>query len=268
MTHRLDAMFERLEKERRTGIFPYLTVGFPSIDDTLVLVPALAQAGADLIELGVPFSDPIADGPIIQAASFEAIKQGTTLALSLTTCKKLRDEGLQIPVIFMGYYNPILNYGIDKFAEDAASVGADGAIVPDLPPEEASNLREALSSNGLPLITLLTPTSTEKRIQDACSLATGFIYCVAVAGVTGIRSDISSDVFELLKRIRKYSSLPIAVGFGISKRDHVKRLDGYAQAAVVGSALIDVINSASAYDRTTNASRFLAELSGYRDKQN
>jgi len=261
-------MFKRLEKEGRTGIFPYLTVGFPSIDDTLVLAPALAYAGADLIELGVPFSDPIADGPTIQAASFEAIKQGATLAVSLAICKKLRDKGLQIPVIFMGYYNPILNYGIDKFAEDAANAGADGAIVPDLPPEEASSLREALKLNGLPLITLLTPTSTEKRIEEACSLASGFIYCVAVAGVTGVRSDISSDVFELLKRIRNYSSLPIAVGFGISKREHVKRLDGYAQAAVVGSALIDVINSAPNYDRAKNAGQFLEELSGYRDKNN
>jgi tryptophan synthase alpha chain len=257
-------MFQRLTQEGRTGVFPYLTVGFPTIDDTLSLAPALAEAGADLIELGVPFSDPIADGPTIQAASFDALQQGVTLTKCLEVCKTLRGNGLETPLVLMGYYNPILSYGIDAFARDAALAGADGAIVPDLPPEESTLLREALKAQGLPLISLLTPTSTDERIAEACALAEGFIYCVAVTGVTGARREVSTNAFELLDRIRKHTTLPIAVGFGISEREHVESLAGHAQAAVVGSALINVIHSAPPDERLRRAGDFIAKLAGWK----
>ena len=169
MTHRITEAMERLEREHRIGIFPYLTVGFPSVEETLALVPALAEAGADQIELGIPFSDPMADGPTVQAATLHALQQGVTPAACLEVCRTLRERGLTIPIVFMGYYNPVLSYGLAAFAQDAADAGADGLIVPDLPAEEETPLKRELQARELSLISMLAPTSTDERIAEACA---------------------------------------------------------------------------------------------------
>ena len=262
MTERMTEALRRLEREHRTGVFPYLTVGFPSVEETLALVPALVGAGADQVELGIPFSDPMADGPTVQASSFHALQQGVTPARCLEVCRALREAGVGVPLVFMGYYNPLLSYGLSAFAQEAADAGADGIIVPDLPPEESAPLREQLQARKLSLISMLAPTSTEDRIVDACAQSDGFIYCVSVAGVTGVRADVPSGAIELLRRVRRHTSLPLALGFGVSERRHVEAVGGHAQAVMVGSALIDVIHSAPPAQRLSRAARFIAELAG------
>ena len=262
MASRMTEALSRLGREGRTGIFPYLTIGYPSVEETLELVPALAGAGADLIELGIPYSDPLADGPTIQASSYHALQQGVTTARCLEVCAALRERGVTVPLVFMGYYNPIFSYGLGGFAKDAAAAGADGVIVADLPVEEASPLREELLAQELSLVRLLAPTSTDDRIARVCAEAEGFIYCVSVAGVTGARHEVPPGGFDLLRRVRRHTPLPLAVGFGISERRHVEAVAPHAQAVVVGSALINVIHSAAPRERLRRAARFVAELAG------
>ena len=262
MTSRMTEALSLLGREGRTGIFPYLTIGYPSVEETLELVPALASAGAALMELGIPYSDPLADGPTIQASTHHALQQGVTTARCLEVCAELRKRGVTIPMVFLGYYNPILRYGLDAFARDAAAAGADGVIVPDLPMEEAAPLRRELLSQGLCLVRLLAPTSTDDRIERVCAEAEGFIYCVSVAGVTGARDEVSAGVIDLLRRVRRHTTLPLAVGFGISERRHVEAIAPHAQAVAVGSALINVIHSAAPQERLRQAERFVARLAG------
>lgn len=257
---RIAGAFRELAAKGRTGIVPYITVGFPDLATTLELVPALAEAGADVIELGVPFSDPMADGTTIQKASFHALQQGITLRGCLEACASLRERGLETPLVLMGYYNPILSMGLDRFAEEAERSGVDGIIVPDLPPVEAGPLRERCEGRGIDVICLLAPTSTDGRIKAACATATGFIYCVSLAGVTGARDQVSDEGRGLVERVRKHTDLPIAVGFGLSRPEHVEEVGRYADAAVVGSALVDVIDQAPAGQAVAHAARFLAGL--------
>ncbi|MEX2598485.1 MAG: tryptophan synthase subunit alpha [Dehalococcoidia bacterium] len=265
MTERLARAFQRMRDERRTGIIPYVTVGFPTLDDTLAIVPAIEQAGADVIELGVPYSDPLADGPTIQAAVYRALQGGMTTAKCIQAVRDLRAAGVQAPLVFMGYYNPILSYGMAAFARDCAEAGVDGLIVPDLPPEESAPLRQALQPHGIALITLLAPTSTEQRIAAALNGAQGFVYCVSVAGVTGARADLPPGLPDFIARVRQSTSLPIAVGFGIGDRGHVEAVGKYADAAVVGSALINVIDSAPPSERAASAAAFIRRLAGGAD---
>lgn len=262
MTDRLQTTLSNLKPRESIGVFPYITVGYPTIEDTVDIVSALANAGATAIELGIPFSDPIADGPTIQASCFHALKQGVTLKICLDVCRSIRQNGVEIPLIFMGYYNPILSYGIDNFAKDAAEVGADGVIVPDLPPEESGPLLKELQLQQLSLITMVAPTSTDERIALACSQSDAFIYCVSVAGVTGARRDITKGLFEFLDRVRSHTNLPLAVGFGISTREHVTTVGSQAEAVIVGSKLIDVLDSAKPSQRAHDAGMFLANLTG------
>jgi tryptophan synthase alpha chain len=262
VTLRLQQALARLKRGERVGVIPYLTVGFPTLEDTLALVPAMAQAGAAAVELGIPFSDPLADGPTVQAASFRALQGGVTTKTCLDICYRLRGEGVTIPLLFMGYYNPILAHGIEAFAKDAAKAGADGMIVPDLPPEEAGPLRAALHAHDLSLIPMLAPTSTEERIALVCQTAEGFIYCVSVTGVTGARQEVPAGLFEFLAKVRRFTPLPLAVGFGISERRHVEAIGAHAEAVVVGSRLIDVIDSAPPGERVKRASSFIAGLTG------
>ena len=179
---RLKQSFDALATRKAMGLIPYLTVGFPSVRDTLSLVPALVDGGADVIELGVPFSDPLADGPTIQRASFHALSQGVNLGTCLQVCQQLRSAVFDTPLVLMGYYNPILSYGLDRFAADAQNAGADGVIVPDLPFEEADPLQSTCHQHGIHLIPLLAPTSTDARISRSCEKAGGFVYCVSLTG--------------------------------------------------------------------------------------
>lgn len=257
---RISKTFDRLRSHKKTGLVPYVTVGFPDVGTTLQLVPALVEAGADIIELGVPFSDPLADGITIQQASFHAVSQGVTLKRCLKVCAELRGNGVEVPLVFMGYYNIFLNMGLDEFAKQASEAGLDGIIVPDLPIEESLPLQEACQIHGIHLIPLLAPTSTDLRIARACAKAGGFIYCVSLTGVTGARERVTLDLPGMLKRIRAHTQLPIAVGFGLSKREHILEVGKVADAAVVGSALLKVMANATQGEAVSEAKTFIAAL--------
>lgn len=246
----------------RPALVVYVTVGHPTIAETPGLVQAAVDGGADVIELAVPFSDPLAEGPTIQRSSAQALKNNVTPKQCIQMCSDLRSAGITVPLVFMGYYNPILRYGMETFVRDAASAGANGLIVVDLPPEEAEPLRTACRSAGMDLIFLLAPTSTDERIEHVATVASGFIYCVSVTGVTGSRTALPSTLPDLVSRIRARTELPIAVGFGVSQREHVEALSGYADAAVVGSAVINTIEDAAPDERQDRVREFVAELGG------
>ena len=262
MTKRLDRAMQAARDEARTGLVPYVTIGFPTVEDTLAIVPAIEAAGADAIELGVPYSDPLADGPTIQAASYRAVQAGVDARTCVDVVGRLRKAGVQVPLVFMGYYNPILSYGIDAYVRDCADAGLDGMIVIDLPPEESGPMREALEARELALISLLAPNSTDERIELGTRNAAAFIYCVSLTGVTGARGELAKDLPAFVERVRQRTDLPIAVGFGVSERRHVEAIGKYADAAVVGSALIEVIDSAPPSERAARAGAFVAELAG------
>ena len=259
---RLEESFRKPRTEGRVGLIPYLTVGFPALSATVELVQALEEAGADTVELGVPFSDPLADGATVQQANFHALQQGVTLGHCFEVCSTLRHRGVRVPLVLMGYYNPLLAYGLEEVARDGGESGVDGFIVVDLPPEEASPLHEVCVAQDLALVPLLAPTSTEARIKQACTDVRGFVYCVSLTGVTGARAALSSDVADLVTLVRRHTPLPLAVGFGISNREHVEALACYADAVVVGSALLDAIVAAPQGQRVAGARAFLAGLEG------
>ena len=261
MTHSpIEAAIRQANARGQTALIPYLTVGFPRREDTRALVPALVEGGACVIELGVPFSDPLADGPTIQEASMVALENGVTLGTCLETVADLRGDGVTVPLVLMGYYNPFLAYGLVRLVEDAARAGLDGFIVVDLPAEEAGPLQQACRGWGLDLICLLAPTSTDQRIAQGCENAQGFIYCVSLTGVTGARDQLPPGFPDLVARIRRHTELPIAVGFGISRPEHVQAVGQHAHAAVVGSALIAAVRRAPAGEEARVARDFVASL--------
>lgn len=255
---RIAHTFTRLRGQGRKALIPYITLGFPHLESALELVPALVEAGADLVELGVPFSDPLADGATIQAASQKALENGMTPRLALEQIARLRARGLQVPLIWMGYYNPILQMGIEVFAQQAAEAGVDGVIVPDLPPEEAHDLQQVLRSCGLDLIFLLAPTSGEDRIRAVAQRASGFLYLVSVTGVTGARDHLPPDLPQLVQRVRRYTELPLAVGFGISRPEHAAAVGRLADGVIVGSALLRTLDQGESYARAARV--FLRSL--------
>lgn len=242
------------------GFIPYVTVGYPDLGTTKALVKLLDESGADTVELGVPFSDPLADGPTIQRASFQALRNGATFNRCLETAAAIRSSGVRVPLVFMSYYNPILAHGLEATARDAAGAGVDGFIVPDLPTEEATPFRDACERSTLALVPLLAPTSSPQRVADACPPARGFIYCVSLTGVTGARAALSTEVSRLVREVRRHTRLPVAVGFGISRREHVTEVGAVADAAVVGSALLDVVGRAAPGHALSAARAFVAEL--------
>ncbi len=221
----------------------FLTAGDPSLAASEELVLQVAEAGADIIELGIPFSDPMADGPSIQAASLRALEAGATLAGVLDLVRRVRRRS-QVPLILMTYYNPVLHYGLERFAADAAAAGVDGIIPSDVPPEEADEWLACARPAGLDTIFLLAPTSTDERIARVVEKASGFVYCVARTGVTGAQTSLPDDLQALLARIRSQTDKPLAVGFGISTPEHVRQVTQWANGAVVGSALVNAIAKA------------------------
>jgi tryptophan synthase alpha chain len=235
---RIEARFAALRAEGRAGLVTYLTAGDPDPDTSARLFAGLAAAGADLIEIGMPFSDPMADGPVIQDAGQRALQAGMTLRRTLGMVHVLRRDNNATPIVLMGYYNPIYRYGAETFAYDAAAAGVDGVIVVDLPPEEDSELAGPARAAGLDVIRLATPTSDEKRLPSIVRGAGGFIYYVAIAGITGTRSADSAEVAAAVERLRRFSDLPVAVGFGIKNPEQAAAVACAADAAVVGSALV------------------------------
>jgi tryptophan synthase alpha chain len=254
----IQSVFEQVRADGRSALMPYFTLGYPTPERSLDILVEIARCGADLIELGVPFSDPLADGPTIQHSTQVALQQGMSLARCLEMTADLRGRGVSQPLILMGYINPILAYGIERFAEQAARCGADGFIVPDLPPEEAGPLQAACQAHELALIYLLAPTSTPERIAMVAGRASGFLYLVSLTGVTGARQGLASDLESFIQRVRVASSLPLAVGFGISTPQQAARVAGLADGVIIGSALINAVDQS---DRPVQAAgAFVASL--------
>jgi tryptophan synthase alpha chain len=265
MGARIGAAFARARAERRVALMPYVMSGYPDRATSEDLVVALAEAGADVIELGMPFSDPLADGATVQHAGQVALERGTTLGETLGLVRRLARR-VSAPLVLMGYYNPIYNFGVERFCQHAAAAGVAGLIVPDLPPEEAEPLAEAAARRGIELIYMVTPTSPDQRIELVASAAgksgNGFIYCVALSGVTGARDSIFEQLPGMLARVRARTRLPLAVGFGISRPEHVTRVGTMADGAVVGSALINAVDAAPAPERVSAAVAFFNTLAG------
>ena len=244
---RIAQQFAALRKSGEMGLVAFLTAGDPSLDATEKFVLALAEAGADVIELGVPFSDPVADGPVIQRASERALRSGTTLTGVLSLVKSLRAK-TQVPLVLFSYFNPVLQMGLEKFGDAAKAAGADGVLITDLTPEEAVDYRAAISSRGLDTIFLAAPTSTDERLALIAKSTTGFLYVISRTGVTGAKDQLADELPALARRVRRFTGLPLAIGFGISLPGHVSLLGGLADAAVVGSALVEEIERAESVD--------------------
>jgi tryptophan synthase alpha chain len=238
--------FERAAGEGRAALIPYLTAGDPSVEASVVLARALAEAGADIIELGIPFSDPIADGPTIQAASKRALEAGFRLDSLWGCCAALRGGP---PLVLMTYYNPVFHFGLERFASRAAEAGVAGVIVPDLPPEEAGPWRAAARAAGLDTIFLLAPTSNGQRVRAVERASTGFIYYVSLTGVTGARAELPPELEAGLQRVRSQVTKPVAVGFGISRPEQVRALAPLADGIIVGSALVRLIGQGGSLGR-------------------
>lgn len=255
---RISERFRDLSRNGELGLVAYITAGDPSLEASEEIVLAAAEAGADVVELGVPFSDPVADGPTIQRASERALRSGTTLAGVLDLVRRLR-ERTQVPLVLFSYFNPILQMGIEKFADAAVSGGADGVLATDLTPEESADYRAILRSRGLDTIFLAAPTSTDARLKLIAGVSSGFLYVISRTGVTGARESLPEEVPALVRRIRQCTALPIAVGFGISLPTHVTVLGGIADAAVVGSAIVAEIEKAGPADA---AAKVVGDLVG------
>ena len=245
---RISETFARLRREGRPGLVTYVTAGDPDLPRSAELLRALDRAGSDVLELGVPFSDPLADGPVIQRATERALAAGGSLRTTLSLIEQVRPF-IQAPVVVFSYANPLLRMGVEAFARRAASAGVDGVLALDLPIEEATEVRETLASAGLDTIFLLSPTTSEARIRRAAELGQGFLYGISRLGVTGARDRVASGAEALVRRIRTHTDLPVALGFGISRPEHIVEVGAYADAAVVGSALVALIAEASGSSR-------------------
>jgi len=235
---RIDLVFGQAN---HTALVPYVTVGYPDISTTLKVVPLLASNGCDIIELGIPFSDPLADGATIQRASYEALRQGVTPHLCLEVAQELRRQ-VEIPLVFMTYYNPVLKFGLEQFCLKCAEVGIDGLIIPDLPPEEGQELEKSTRSHGLDLVYLLSPASTEERIRLVVGRASGFIYLVSLTGVTGARDELPQELEGFVARVRARTKKPLCVGFGVSTSEQARRIARVANGVIVGSRIIQLLD--------------------------
>jgi tryptophan synthase alpha chain len=243
MPSRISETFARIRAERRAGLVTYTTIGDPDLARSSAILEAIDRGGADVIEVGVPFSDPLADGPVIQRATERALAAGGNLRKALAIIEEVRPR-ISAPIVVFSYANPLLRMGIEAFADAAAGAGVDGVLALDLPIEEAAGFRGTLAASGLDTIFLLSPTTTEQRIQKAAELGSGFLYGISRLGVTGARDRVAAGAEALVKRIRAHTSSPIALGFGISRPEHVAEVAAYADAAVVGSALVALIADA------------------------
>jgi tryptophan synthase alpha chain len=239
---RIKSRFEELKVQGRGGLITFLTAGDPDLNTSRKLLFGLADAGADLIELGMPFSDPMADGPVIQAGSLRALKNGMTLKKTLALVAEFRQRDSDTPIVLMGYYNPIYIHGVEAFVVDAKAAGVDGLIIVDLPPEEADELWGPASVVGIDLIFLTAPTSNNDRLPVIMKRASGFVYYVSITGITGTRSADLRDVEDAINRLRSHTDLPVGVGFGINTPEQARGITSVAEAAVVGSALVDIIS--------------------------
>jgi tryptophan synthase alpha chain len=241
---RIKACFEKLKTERRKALVVFITAGDPDLEQTKSIIDVIDDSGADIIELGVPFSDPLADGPIIQAASLRSLKSGTTLKKIISLIKEIR-ETRNLPIVIMTSFNPVFVYGEQQFIKDAISVGVDGVIIPDLPPEEAAEFSVCAEKNGLDLIHLLAPTSPVERIQMVTKKGRGFIYYISLTGTTGVRVKLTEGIGDKVASIKKTSDIPVLIGFGISNPDLAREATKFSDGVIVGSAVVKLIESNS-----------------------
>ena len=260
MDNRIDVRLGRLKEAGETALAPFVTVGFPDIELSQALAETLVDAGADMLELGVPFSDPLADGPTVQSTSFRALQHGVSVKTALEVAAGLRRGGVEVPLVLMGYYNPFLRFGLEELALSASDAGVDGIIVPDLPPYEGELFRRACEERGVYMPQFLAPTSTDERIALACKAAKGFIYCVSLTGVTGARQELARGLAGVVGRIRRHTELPVLVGFGVSRPEHVTEIGGFADGAIVASALLNAIDKAPREDVLKVARAFVLDL--------
>jgi tryptophan synthase alpha chain len=262
---RIDAAFRRAKAEGRLALITHVIPGYPSVAETPGIFDAMVEGGSDLIEVQIPFSDPLADGTTVQRGVFEALDNGTTPADCIEFARRARSRHADVAIIFMSYLNPVLAYGTERFAKDAAAAGGDGIILLDLPPEEADETKRIFDAAGIDIIFLVAPTSSDARLQLIASHAAGFIYCVSVAGVTGARSELPPDLRDFVGRVRNCTPIPLAVGFGISRREHIEALAGVADGAVIGSATMDLINSLQPGERAAAVREYVETLLGRRE---
>jgi tryptophan synthase alpha chain len=258
---RLEAAFERARAERRAALIVFITCGDPDLDTTEALVPALAAAGADAVELGMPHSDPIGEGPTIQASSERALRRGVSLPRILERVARLRERHEQIPLLLMGYWNNALAYGEERLVEDCAAIGVDGIILADIPFDEGARFQASCDAKGVARVLLVTPTTTPERILAVAQRARGFVYCVSVTGVTGARSALPHDLRELVGRVRRLTTTPVAVGFGVSTPEQAAEVARMADGVIVGSALVERVARAGPGTAAVEAAAgFVAEL--------
>jgi tryptophan synthase alpha chain len=233
------AMFEAAKRAERAAFMPYFPIGYPTIAESIEIIAALARLGVDGFEIGMPFSDPLADGPVIQAAAQTALENGTTVRVCLDAVRELRERGVQQPMMMMGYLNPLIAYGVERFILDAKAAGADGLIVPDLPPEEGAEFATICAREGLAMVFFLAPTSSAERIALVAKAATGFIYVVSLTGVTGARAELPPDLTAFLDRVKRaVGDVPLVLGFGISTPEQAKLVSAQVDGFIVGSALV------------------------------
>jgi tryptophan synthase alpha chain len=246
---RLESVFKQ---KNHKALIAYVTAGYPSVEATLKIVPLLAECGCDIVELGIPFSDPMADGATIQRASFKALENGVSTAQCLSIAKKL-SAVTNIPLVFMTYYNPIYHYGLEKFCHDCVAAGIDGLIIPELPPEEGDELGKLAAKSGVDMIYLLAPASNEERIKLVASKARGFIYLVSIAGVTGARNELPADLSKFIGKVKKIAKQPVCVGFGISTPEQAAQVAKTADGVIIGSKLIQLMETDDAEMTATQA---------------
>lgn len=260
MSHiqRIQAQFQAYKKTGGAAFMPYLPVGYPDFATSIDLIQTLAEAGADLIEIGVPFSDPLADGPTIQAATQQALAQGVRPADCLEAVRILRQRGVTTPLLLMGYINPIFAYGLEQWVADADAAGADGFIVPDLPPDEAADMEAACQRHDMAMIYLVAPTSTPSRLSLAAAHSTGFLYLVSIAGITGARAALPPHLAEFVERVRTHTDLPLAVGFGISTPQQAAQVATIADGVIVGSALVKLAGGSEPRQQLAQHAQLLA----------
>jgi tryptophan synthase len=263
LSERFREAFARGKAEGRALFNGYVTAGYPTPEDTVPILLAMQAGGCDAIEFGVPFTDPLADGATVQHANHVAVEQGVTLVRVFELLREARSEGLTVPVVLMGYYNPILARGIERACAEAAAAGADGWIVVDLPPDEAGEFVAACRAHGLSMVPLLAPTTSEDRVAEVAAVADSWIYCVSVTGTTGGKTVVPEQLPKMLEMVRRHTDLPLAVGFGITRREHVEAVGKLADAVVVGSAIISAIDAADGNNRAQSVREFVENVTGH-----
>jgi tryptophan synthase alpha chain len=245
-------------RTKRTILIPYLTVGYPAVETTLKAVAIFAENGCDIIELGIPFSDPLADGATIQQASYEALRQGVTASVCFEVARELRRR-VKVPLVFMTYYNPVLKFGLEQFCSRCADVEIDGLIVPDLPPEEGEELERSTNRHGLDLVYLVSPASTDERIRLVTSRSSGFIYLVSLTGVTGARDKLPEELEAFVTRVRKRTEKPLCVGFGVSTAEQARRVARVADGVIVGSHIMQLLDQDKSLGKVRSFTKCLRE---------